>query len=603
MRYSPDCYGISTDVGNVRPINEDTAAVCELRSGGTPSAEPMLLAMVADGMGGHAAGEIASATAVETVANTIRSHLSGHELSRSHLIDVTAEAFVEANAAVYAHGNGAAEHGGMGTTLTTALLAGGYLCIGHVGDSRAFLLHHGKLRQLTRDHTLVQQKVDAGLLTPEEARVSEERNQLVRAIGVNPEITADIICLECKKGDALLLCSDGLHGSLTPLEMATAVAAAQHPQEACDLLVSRAKARDGSDNITAVCIAPSRKTPQRRSLLRTLLGLTLGAIVLLCGILFSQYMQAGQIPIPIPRQPQEGEALVDLTITVKKGYLSAKWASRQYPILINGNDLKQAHNHFMAIPGDKAGKYNQHFLFQLLKVKDDYHAIIQRPNDLKLSSNTGIWLNERWSNDVIDTKPDSTYKTFTVLCKKISGRPESIWFYCPGPQAIKVVILLDESKQVIMQTTNHAWGTKRKNLAAPTEQKPRKTDKKENKNKVKNTGTHLDINTADVGITDKSKTDNGTTDKGTTDKGAAATGAAATGTAATGTADKGTANEGGTDTGTTDTGTTDTGTTDKGTADKGTAATGTTDKGTTDKGTANEGTTDTGTTDNNASKP
>jgi len=409
----------------------------------------MLLAMVADGMGGHAAGEIASATAVETVTNSIRTHLPGHEPSRSQLIDITAEAFAEANAIVYRCGNGVVGRGGMGTTLTTALLAGRYLCIGHVGDSRAFLLHHGRIRQLTRDHTLVQQKVDAGLLTPEEAKISEERNQLMRAIGVSPEVTADVICLEWKKGDALLLCSDGFYASITPAEMAAVMTAAQHPQAACDLLVSRAKARDGSDNITAVCIAPG-KTPPRQTLLKTLLGITLGAIVLLCCMMFYQFAQTGEIPIPIPkRQPQEGTALVDLTIIVKDGYASAKWAgAKLYTLNINGQDPKIKDNHIQVDPNQLA-KNDQHFTFKLMQKKNDYDVRIQRVKkmyDEFPKKYRGVRLNGKPYNDYKEDKKaeDNLSNTYIVYCNGFKGHLESIQFFFPGPQAIEVIIYLEK---------------------------------------------------------------------------------------------------------------------------------------------------------------
>ena len=140
---------------------------------------------------------------------------------------------------------------GMGTTLTAALLAGSVLSIAHVGDSRAYLLRDGKLHQITQDHNWVAEEVARGALTPQQARQHPGRNVLTRALGTVPSVDVDSVSVEVRGGDALLLCSDGLHSLVSDDEI-TETLAGEEPQQACQSLVERANALGGHDNITVV---------------------------------------------------------------------------------------------------------------------------------------------------------------------------------------------------------------------------------------------------------------------------------------------------------------------------------------------------------------
>src|SRR5262245_37950599 len=177
----------ATDVGQVREVNEDGYLVDE----------PLGLIAVADGVGGHRAGEVASATALEALRAALR---SGRSLR---------EAIEEANDAVFTKSMSDEDFRGMGTTLTAGTMAaGGTLIVGHVGDSRAYLLRDGEFRQLTTDHSRVQELVDDGRLTADEAAVHPMRNVITRALGMDATVDVDIYPVELHPGDRVLLCSD-----------------------------------------------------------------------------------------------------------------------------------------------------------------------------------------------------------------------------------------------------------------------------------------------------------------------------------------------------------------------------------------------------------
>lgn len=219
-----------TDVGRVRDGNEDAYLV---------DPETDLLA-VADGMGGHQAGEVASATAVEALQAGVREGRS------------VGDAVGEANAAVYARASADSELRGMGTTLTAAVLDDDTLLIGHVGDSRAYLLRDGELRQLTDDHSVVAELVAAGELTEAEAEVDPRRAMITRALGIDPTVTVDVLRVRVAFGDRILLCSDGL----TTMVNDDAIAAVLRDEPDCDraaaALVDAANAAGGADNITVI---------------------------------------------------------------------------------------------------------------------------------------------------------------------------------------------------------------------------------------------------------------------------------------------------------------------------------------------------------------
>lgn len=230
--------GAATDVGRVRQINEDRYL-----------ADEQLFA-VADGVGGHQAGEVASQTSVETLLRTF----TDGEHTTEGLI-VAAEA---ANQAVWQLAQGSREKRGMGTTLTALALVQEngeeQLALINVGDSRAYLLQQGELMQLTEDHSLVEELVRDGKLTPAEAQVHPQRSIITRALGMEPVVRVDSWEITPYTGDRILLCSDGLTNELSDDRIASTLRQLADPQEAAHDLVRQARAAGGSDNITVVIV-------------------------------------------------------------------------------------------------------------------------------------------------------------------------------------------------------------------------------------------------------------------------------------------------------------------------------------------------------------
>jgi serine/threonine protein phosphatase PrpC len=229
-----------SDVGLARSGNEDSY-LC----GRTVFA-------VADGLGGHQGGEVASATAVAPLAA-----LDGHPFADpAEAAEALAGAVREANAAIIDRAAGDPALWGMGTTVTAATVAGDrFLQLAHVGDSRAYLLRDGALGQLTSDHTVVGELVRRGRLTPEQAAIHPERNILTRAVGLDPGILVDTPDpLELRPGDQVLLCSDGLTEAVDDEQIAELLAAEGDGDDACRALIDAANAAGGPDNITVVVV-------------------------------------------------------------------------------------------------------------------------------------------------------------------------------------------------------------------------------------------------------------------------------------------------------------------------------------------------------------
>jgi serine/threonine protein phosphatase PrpC len=221
----------ATDIGQVRDGNEDTYV-----------AEDPLFAL-ADGMGGHRGGEVASRIAIETLE---RLFATGE--------GTLPELVREANRAVFERSMSDRAVSGMGTTLTVAVLEGDRVRLAHVGDSRAYLLRDGELRQVTEDHTLVQRMVTEGELTEVEAEVHPHRNILIRVVGVEPNVDVDELEMTPRPGDRLLLCSDGLHDMLSNQHIARILTAERDPDTAVRRLIADANAAGGVDNITAILL-------------------------------------------------------------------------------------------------------------------------------------------------------------------------------------------------------------------------------------------------------------------------------------------------------------------------------------------------------------
>ena len=229
-----------SDVGRMRSGNEDSY-FC----GQTVFA-------VADGLGGHQGGEVASATAVEPLA-----HLDGREFpDPGEAAEALATAIREANQAILDRAAGDPALYGMGTTVTAAAIAGdGHIQLAHVGDSRAYLLRDGALDQLTTDHTVVGELVRRGRLTSEQAAIHPERSILTRAVGLDPRVPVDLPDpLELRSGDQLLLCSDGLTEAVGGDRIAALLSAAPDGHAACRSLIDAANDAGGPDNITVVLV-------------------------------------------------------------------------------------------------------------------------------------------------------------------------------------------------------------------------------------------------------------------------------------------------------------------------------------------------------------
>ena len=230
-----------TDVGVIRSGNEDSLILVPDRG----------IFVVADGMGGHAAGEVASEMAVRFVARELES-LRG--LNDSQVADRMRSAIRAANGAIFQRTLTEHDKRGMGTTVTALTLFGTHFLIGQVGDSRAYLLRDSRLSQLTKDHSYVQEQVDAGYLTPEQARTHPYSNVITRCVGANSEVMPDIYVGTVKPKDVFLLASDGLTGMLEDYQLQELLAPERMPQDEVDSLIAEANRHGGLDNITAIIV-------------------------------------------------------------------------------------------------------------------------------------------------------------------------------------------------------------------------------------------------------------------------------------------------------------------------------------------------------------
>lgn len=267
-------YGSRTEVGHVREHNEDSLTVL-----------PPLFA-VADGMGGHEAGEIASEITINTLNDLAPESADAEALAR---------AVVAANLNVIKAPSQGIGREGMGTTLTAAILEKERLIIAQVGDSRAYLLHNGSLQQITRDHSLMADMIEAGQLTEAEARVHPNRSVITRAIGSDPHMQPDLYELNVETGDRLLLCSDGVCGMIEDSEIASIMRQAPSAQACADQLVEAALQAGGFDNATAVVVDVEgfkavREKKQRRKSKALAIGVVFCLLAALACAIFAGYM-------------------------------------------------------------------------------------------------------------------------------------------------------------------------------------------------------------------------------------------------------------------------------------------------------------------------
>lgn len=237
-----------TDIGRVRSTNQDAFLVDD----------ELGLYIVADGMGGHAGGEIASRIAIEQVRDQITSQLLRYQSQEPQvhpqpmILNAIAASINFASAKIYEHSLEDPSLRGMGTTATAVKIIDNYAYWAHVGDSRLYLMRSGFIYQLTFDHSLVNEQVRAGILTREEAEVHHLKNVITRSVGYQEEEDVDTSCILLKSGDYLLLCSDGLHGKLSDAEISQI--SSKLGLAAVDAMVRLSNERGGEDNITAILI-------------------------------------------------------------------------------------------------------------------------------------------------------------------------------------------------------------------------------------------------------------------------------------------------------------------------------------------------------------
>ena len=227
--------GSKTDVGRARDMNQDSLLVDE----------PIFV--VADGMGGHLAGDVASRTAIEKITEMSRSKSPEEPGALQSYVS-------EANRAIWQKGKADPNLAGMGTTCTLIYLDGGVAHIAHVGDSRAYLLRNGELTQLTEDHTLVERMVQEGRLRREDAPKHPQRSIITRALGVDQTVDVDVLDEKLQDGDRLLICSDGLSSMVDDATIAETLRRYEDPKEAAEALVDAANEAGGEDNITVIVL-------------------------------------------------------------------------------------------------------------------------------------------------------------------------------------------------------------------------------------------------------------------------------------------------------------------------------------------------------------
>jgi len=232
--------GFATDVGKVREINEDSLFVDEDTG----------LFIVADGMGGHQAGEVASEMAVKAISLSIKENLSNN----NKILSMIKDSISRANNEIFNKSIKNPQLNGMGTTVVIGLLNKRKFYIANVGDSRAYVIRDNPIKQLTEDHSLVANLVKTGQITTEEAKVHPKRNIITKALGTAEEVKPDITSINIKKGDYILLCTDGLTDMLRDEDIKEIVLSSKETDEKCKALIALANEKGGRDNITVVLI-------------------------------------------------------------------------------------------------------------------------------------------------------------------------------------------------------------------------------------------------------------------------------------------------------------------------------------------------------------
>jgi len=232
--------GMNSHVGKVRKLNEDSCA--------NRNENGILLVTVADGMGGHNAGEIASDVAVKSIED----YIFLNDITNTS--DALKQAVIFANKSVFEKSDTDAGYIGMGTTTTTVLIFENKVYIANVGDSRTYLLRNNRLKQITKDHSYVQRLVDSGYLTKTEARFHPRSNVITRAIGTNDSVIVDLFTMDIVKGDVYFLCSDGLTNHVDDKDIEDVLNMDLSPDEKITMMIDMALNHGGNDNITAIIV-------------------------------------------------------------------------------------------------------------------------------------------------------------------------------------------------------------------------------------------------------------------------------------------------------------------------------------------------------------
>ncbi len=256
-------YFCLTDTGQVRENNEDSVALDTSHQ----------IAVLADGMGGYNAGEVAAAMATTFVTTELGRWIAegGSEASARELRRAMEICIDNANRSIFNAANSNPQYAGMGTTLVMGVFQESRTLIGHVGDSRCYRLRNGGLVQLTRDHSLLQEQIDAGLITPEQAQYATHKNLVTRALGVEDTVLLEVSEYRAEVDDLFLMCSDGLNDMLSDERIAAILVTAGTLEEKCHALVDAANDFGGRDNISVI-LAHARSKPVRRGLLSRMLG-------------------------------------------------------------------------------------------------------------------------------------------------------------------------------------------------------------------------------------------------------------------------------------------------------------------------------------------
>lgn len=236
----------NTDIGKIRRSNQDSYAVGELPDGA-------VWAVVCDGMGGHAGGNVASSSAAERISQEIKRNYR-ENMSSASVKNMIEAAIVLANLDIIDGAEKNSELEGMGTTAVVVVKTQTVCVAANVGDSRCYRIHNGEVTQLTKDHSLVQEMVDAGLITAEESVHHPRKNIITRALGISDDVDVDFFDTEFEPGDRLLLCSDGLSNHIADSDIFECVTG-EDADSYADRLISLANENGGSDNITAVVIS------------------------------------------------------------------------------------------------------------------------------------------------------------------------------------------------------------------------------------------------------------------------------------------------------------------------------------------------------------